>query len=125
MAKIKTFHGTKKHKVVSAKQWIDARRKLLAKEKKFSKQLDEMARQRRALPWVRVEKEYVFDAPGRKRTLSDLFGGKRQLVVYHFMFGPGWGEGCSHCSFWADHYDGANLHLGQKDTRLVVISRAP
>jgi predicted dithiol-disulfide oxidoreductase (DUF899 family) len=81
--------------------------------------------QRRALPWVKVEKEYVFDSPEGKLTLAELFGGKSQLVTYHFMFGPGWGEGCPHCSFWADHFDSVNHHLGQRDTTLVVVSRAP
>jgi predicted dithiol-disulfide oxidoreductase (DUF899 family) len=125
MAKIKSFHGVKEHKVVPHAQWLTARKKLLVKEKKFSKLRDEMNRQRRELPWVKIEKEYVFDGPDGKETLSDFFAGKSQLIVYHFMFGPGWGEGCAHCSFWADHYDGASLHLGQRDTSLVVISRAP
>ena len=125
MAKLKTFAGVKNHKVVSHNEWITARKRLLVKEKKFSKARDELARQRRALPWVKVEKDYVFEGPDGKSTLAELFGGKRQLIVYHFMFGPGWKDGCAHCSFWADHYDGANLHLGARDTTLVVVSRAP
>ena len=84
-----------------------------------------MNRERRALPWVKVETEYLFDSPEGKVTLAELFDGKSQLVVYHFMFGPDWDEGCPHCSFWADHYDGVNHHLGQRDTTLVVVSRAP
>jgi len=125
MAKIKTVQGTKEHKVVSQKEWLAARKRLLVKEKKFSKLRDQMNQQRRDLPWVKVEKEYVFDTTQGKRTLADLFGGKGQLIVYHFMFGPGWKEGCAHCSFWADHYDGVNHHLGQRDTTLAVVSRAP
>ena len=125
MAKIKTVNGTKKHKVVSAKEWLTARKTLLAKEKKFTQLRDQLNQQRRDLPWVKVDKEYVFDGPDGKETLVQLFGDKSQLIVYHFMFGPGWKEGCPHCSFWSDHYDSANLHLGQRDTALVVISRAP
>jgi predicted dithiol-disulfide oxidoreductase (DUF899 family) len=125
MAKIKTFKGTKEHKVVSEKAWLAARKALLAKEKKFSRLRDELNRQRRNLPWVKVEKEYVFEGPDGKETLSDLFRGHSQLIVYHFMFGPGWGEGCPHCSFWTDHYDGTLAHLNQRDTTLVLISRAP
>ena len=125
MAKLKTFAGVKEHKVVSQKEWLTARKRLLLKEKKFSKARDQLNRERRALPWVKVEKEYVFDSPEGKVTLADLFDGKSQLVTYHFMFGPGWGDGCPHCSFWADHYDGAGYHIGARDTSLVVVSRAP
>jgi predicted dithiol-disulfide oxidoreductase (DUF899 family) len=125
MAKLKTRAGMKEHKVVSHEQWIKARKQFLVKEKKFSKLRDELNRQRRALPWEKVEKDYAFDGPEGRQTLADLFDGKSQLVVYHFMFGPGWEEGCAHCSFWADHYDGLNLHIGQRDTTFVVVSRAP
>jgi predicted dithiol-disulfide oxidoreductase (DUF899 family) len=125
VAKIKTVNGTKEHKVVSAKEWLTARKALLAKEKKFSQLRDQLNQQRRDLPWVKVAKEYVFDGPDGRETLAQLFGDKSQLIVYHFMFGPGWKEGCPHCSFWSDHYDSVNLHLGQRDTALVVISRAP
>src|SRR5580704_5801969 len=125
MAKIKTVKGTKEHKVVSQKEWLAARKRLLVKEKKFSKLRDQMNQQRRDLPWIKVEKEYVFDTTQGKQTLADLFGGKSQLIVYHFMFGPGWKDGFPHCSFWADHYDSVNLHLGQRDTTLAVVSRAP
>jgi len=117
--------ATSKHKVVSKKQWLAARKALLVKEKKFTHLREQLARQRRQLPWVKVEKEYVFDGPKGRETLSDLFEGKSQLVVYHFMFGPEWGEGCSHCSFWADHYDGMGVHLNQRDVNFVVASRAP
>jgi predicted dithiol-disulfide oxidoreductase (DUF899 family) len=125
MPKIKTVRGMENRKVVSQKEWLVARRKLLAKEKKFSKLRDELNRQRRELPWVKVEKEYVFDAPTGKVTLGDLFGRTSQLIIYHFMFGPGWGEGCEHCSFWADHFDSVNFHIGQRDTAFAVVSRAP
>lgn len=125
MAKLKTRDGVKEHKVVSKKEWVKARKQLLVKEKKFSKARDEIAKQRRALPWVKIEKEYIFEGPNGKETLAELFNGKSQLVVYHFMFGPGWGEGCAHCSFWADHYDGVTKHIGARDTAFAVISRAP
>lgn len=125
MPKIKTIHGIENRKVVSPEQFLAARRKLLAKEKKFSKARDELNLERRKLPWVRIEKNYLFEVPGGRATLGELFGGKSQLVVYHFMFGPGWGEGCPHCSFWADHYDSLRHHLGQRDTAFAVISRAP
>jgi predicted dithiol-disulfide oxidoreductase (DUF899 family) len=102
-----------------------ARKKLLVREKKFSKLRDELALQRTKLPWVKIEKEYVFDGPTGKVTLGDLFCGKSQLIIYHFMFGPGWEEGCEHCSFWADHFDSVNIHIGQRDTAFAVVSRAP
>jgi predicted dithiol-disulfide oxidoreductase (DUF899 family) len=125
MAKLKTSNGVKEHKVVPQKQWLAARKSLLLKEKQFSRLRDQLNQQRRDLPWVKVEKEYVFDGPNGKETLAELFCGKNQLIVYHFMFGPGWKDGCPHCSFWADHYDSVNIHLGQRDTTLIVVSRAP
>ena len=125
MATLNTFAGVEEHNVVTPKEWLAARKRLLVKEKKFSKARDQLNQERRALPWVKVEKDYVFDAPEGQVTLGELFGGKSQLLVYHFMFGPDWEEGCPHCSFWADHFDGANLHLGQRDTTLAVVSRAP
>jgi predicted dithiol-disulfide oxidoreductase (DUF899 family) len=125
MPKIKTVHGTENRKVVSQKEWISARKKLLLKEKKFSKVRDDLNLQRRKLPWVKVEKDYIFEGPKGKVPFADLFGGKSQLIVSHFMFGPGWKEGCPHCSFWADHYDSVNLHIGQRDIALIVVSRAP
>ena len=125
MARLRTFDGTKEHKVVSREEWIVARKRLLAQEKQFTRQRDQLDQQRRSLPWVKVDKEYVFDGPDGKETLADLFGRKRQLVVYHFMFGPGWKDGCPHCSFWADHFDSVGIHLGQRDTALAVVSRAP
>jgi predicted dithiol-disulfide oxidoreductase (DUF899 family) len=125
MAKLKTIAGTKEHKVVSRKDWMAARKALLVREKKFTRLLDQLNAQRRALPWVMVEKEYVFDGANGRETLAELFEGGSQLIVYHFMFGPGWKEGCPHCSFWADHYDGTLIHLKQRDTTLVAISHAP
>jgi predicted dithiol-disulfide oxidoreductase (DUF899 family) len=116
-----------RHKVVSGKVWLTQRKKLLKKEKVFTRQRDELSRQRRALPWVKVEKPYVFDTPEGKQTLADLFDGRSQLIVYHFMFGPGanWKEGCPSCSFLVDHIDGANLHLPHHDVTLLAISQAP
>ena len=125
MAKSRTRKGVGKHRVVSHKAWIEARRKFLAKEKKFTRLRDELARQRRALPWERVDKEYVFDGPKGRETLPELFNGRSQLVVYHFMFAPDWDEGCKHCSFWADNFNGLGIHLNHRDVSFVAISRAP
>jgi len=113
------------HAVVSHDQWIAARTRLLAKEKEFTRAGDEVNRLRRALPWKRVEKAYVFEGPDGKETLAELFAGRSQLFVYHFMFAPEAQEGCAHCSFWADHYDGAGLHLSHRDVTFVAVSRAP
>jgi predicted dithiol-disulfide oxidoreductase (DUF899 family) len=113
------------HKVVSEQEWLAARKAHLAKEKEFTRARDELSRQRRALPWVKVEKPYVFDGPRGKETLADLFDGRSQLIVYHFMFGPGWEQGCPSCSFLADHFDGAVAHLAQRDVTLLAVSRAP
>jgi predicted dithiol-disulfide oxidoreductase (DUF899 family) len=110
---------------VSNEEWLAARKGFLAKEKEFTRLRDELARQRRELPWVKVEKTYVFDGPNGKETLSDLFAGRSQLIVNHFMFGPDWGEGCPSCSFWADTYNGVVVHLEHRDASFVVISRAP
>lgn len=117
--------GVKGHPVVSGEQWLAARTAFLAKEKEFTRLRDDLNRQRRELPWATVEKPYVFDGPNGKETLADLFEGRSQLVVYHFMFSPEWDEGCKHCSFWADHYDGTGVHLNHRDVTLVVVSRAP
>lgn len=113
------------HKVVSREEWLVARKAHLAREKQFTRLRDELSSERRELPWVRVEKRYVFEGPEGRRTLEDLFEGRSQLIVYHFMFGPGWKEGCPGCSFLADHIDGANLHLAHHDVSLVAVSRAP
>src|SRR5262245_29726758 len=109
-----------KHRIVSEEQWVQARRVHLVNEKQLTRQRDELARERRELPWVRVEKDYVFDAPQGKVRLADLFGGHSQLVVYHFMFGPDWNEGCPSCSFVSDHLDGAVPHLAARDVSLVM-----
>jgi len=113
------------HPIVSQSEWLAARKALLAKEKEFSKARDRLSAARRELPWVKVEKNYVFEGPNGKETLADLFGGRSQLIVYHFMLGPGWQAGCPSCSFLADHFDGAAIHLAQRDVTLVVVSRAP
>jgi predicted dithiol-disulfide oxidoreductase (DUF899 family) len=112
-------------KVVSQEEWLAARKNLLEKEKEFTRQRDALSAQRRDLPWVPVQKEYVFEAPGGKERLSDLFGGKNQLFVYHFMFGPDWKEGCQSCSLFADHVDGLLVHLASRDVSMVMVSRAP
>ena len=125
MAKLKTHAGTKEHPVVSHEAWIEARRKLLQKEKEFTQLRDELNEQRRQLPWEKVEKTYAFDGPGGRETLAELFGGKSQLLVWHFMFGPEWKAGCSHCSFWADTFNANIVHLKARDTTMIAISRAP
>ena len=112
-------------KVVSSAEWLAARKELLKKEKEFTRLRDELSRQRRELPREKVEKQYVFAGPNGKETLADLFDGHSQLIVYHFMLGPGWKEGCPSCSFLADTMDGAVVHLAHRDTTLVVVSRAP
>lgn len=113
------------HRVVSRNEWLRARQTLLAEEKEFTRQRDRLSEARRALPWVRVEKPYVFHAPSGDLGLSDLFEGRTQLIVYHFMFGPDWNEGCKSCSFWMDNFNGIDVHLKQRDTNLVAVSRAP
>ncbi|MGB7257298.1 MAG: thioredoxin family protein [Pseudolabrys sp.] len=113
------------HTVVSQSEWLAARKALLAKEKEFTRARDELSRQRRKLPWVKVEKNYMFDTSNGRKSLADLFDGRSQLIVYHFMLGPGWNEGCPSCSYLADHFDGAAIHLAQRDVTLTVVSRAP
>lgn len=113
------------HKIVSREEWLTARQALLKQEKELFRLHDQLKAARRGLPWVRIDKTYLFEGPDGQETLADLFAGKRQLIVYHFMFGPDWEAGCPHCSFWADHYDAVNWHIGQRDTTLVVVSRAP
>ncbi|MCU7846000.1 MAG: DUF899 domain-containing protein [Candidatus Thiodiazotropha sp. (ex Monitilora ramsayi)] len=113
------------HPVVSQQEWIDARKELLAKEKEFTHLRDDLARQRRELPWVKVTKPYIFEGPDGRRSLSDLFAERSQLIVYHFMYGPDWDEGCPSCSFWADNFEGITIHLAHRDATLVAISRAP
>lgn len=111
--------------IVSREQWIAARKEHLLREKEFTRMRDALSAQRRALPWVKIEKDYAFEAPGGRETLADLFGGRSQLIVYHFMFGPGWEQGCPSCSFLSDHVDGAAVHLAQRDVTLLAVSRAP
>ncbi len=114
-----------RHKVVSREEWLKARTAHLAAEKEFSRRRDELSRQRRELPWEKVEKNYVFEGPDGPETLADLFRGRSQLVIYHFMLGPDWEEGCRSCSFLADHFDGPQVHLAHRDVTLAVVSRAP
>jgi predicted dithiol-disulfide oxidoreductase (DUF899 family) len=114
------------HKTAAThEEWVAARKEFLAKEKEFTRLRDELSRQRRELPWEKVDKNYTFDGPQGKQTLADLFAGRSQLIVYHFMFGPGWTAGCPSCSYLADHFDGATIHLANRDVTLAVISRAP
>ena len=115
----------KKHRVASHDQWLTARKRLLTKEKKFTRLRDALTEERRALPWVPVEKPYAFDGPTGKETLADLFQGRSQLVVYHFMFPAEWEEGCKSCSFWADNFNPLGVHLNHRDTTFVAMSRAP
>jgi predicted dithiol-disulfide oxidoreductase (DUF899 family) len=116
---------TERPNIVSRAEWVAARKKLLIKEKQLTRQRDEIDRQRRALPWVKVEKNYTFDGPNGPESLADLFDNRSQLIVSHFMFGPSWKEGCVGCSFRSDHVDGALVHLEHHDVSLVTISRAP
>ena len=111
--------------VVSHEEWLVARQALLEREKAFTRERDALSAARRELPWVKVGKTYVFDGPDGKETLADLFEGRSQLIVYHFMFGPEWEQGCPSCSFLSDHIDGANLHLPHRDVTLLAVSRAP
>lgn len=113
------------HKIVSHEEWLAARKSHLADEKAFTRARDALSKKRRELPWEKVEKNYVFDGPNGKETLADLFAGKSQLIVYHFMLGPGWEAGCPSCSLLADHFDGSVIHLAQRDVSFAVVSRAP
>src|SRR5262252_9195246 len=117
--------STDNHKIVSRKEWIEARKQLLAQEKQFTRQRDELSAARRALPWVRITERYEFARAQGKATLAELFDGKSQLVVYHFMFGADWDAGCKSCSFWADNFNGIGIHLANRDVSFVAISRAP
>ena len=116
--------STPDHRVVSREEWIAERKALLAHEKELTRLRDQIARERRALPWVRIAKNYVFDTLEGQRALADLFDGRRQLLVQHFMFGPDWEQGCPSCSFMADHSDGMAVHLAHRDVTLVAVSRA-
>ncbi|HUP04320.1 MAG TPA: DUF899 domain-containing protein [Bryobacteraceae bacterium] len=113
------------HKVVSREEWLQARLAHLAAEKAFTRRRDELSRQRRELPWERVEKNYVFQGPNGPADMADLFAGHSQLVIYHFMLGPTWEEGCKSCSFLADHFDAPRVHLAHRDVAFAAVSRAP
>ena len=113
------------HRVVARDEWLDARRQLLGREKEFTRLRDEIGQEQRALPWEAVEQEYVFDGPDGRETLADLFDGRSQLIVYHFMFAPEDDAGCPHCSFWADSFDANVVHLNARDVTMVAVSRAP
>jgi len=112
-------------KIVSRAEWLAARKELLAKEKEFTRRRDALSAERRTMPWLKVEKDYIFLGSSGKKTLPDLFGAKSQLIVYHFMLGPGWAEGCKSCSFLADHFDGMLIHLAHRDVRFSAVSLAP
>jgi predicted dithiol-disulfide oxidoreductase (DUF899 family) len=113
------------HKVVSRNEWLKARKTLLKKEKEFTILRDQLSQERRNLPWIAVDKEYIFEGPKGKETLSELFDGRSQLIVYHFMFHPSWDAGCSSCSFWADNFNGIIVHLNERDVTMIAVSRAP
>jgi predicted dithiol-disulfide oxidoreductase (DUF899 family) len=115
----------KDHKIVSEEEWVEARKALLKKEKEFTALRDQLSQQQRDLPWVAVKKEYVFEGPNGKQTLSELFDGRSQLIVYHFMFDPSWEAGCLHCSFQADNFNGIIVHLNHRDVTMIAVSRAP
>jgi Bacterial protein of unknown function (DUF899) len=121
----KASSGIQDFKVGSPTEWIDARKDLLVKEKEFTRLRDQVCLLRRELPWERVEKEYIFDGPDGEETIQKLFDGKTQLIVYHFMFAPEWEAGCKSCSFWADNFNGVDIHLKHRDTSFLAISRAP
>ncbi len=113
------------HEVVSHEEWIEARKRLLIEEKEFTRLRDQLSQRRRDLPWEAVDKEYVFEGPDGKQTLPELFDGRSQLIVYHFMFDPSWEAGCPHCSRWADNFNGIIVHLNQRDATMIAVSRAP
>ena len=113
------------HAITSQEEWLAARKALLAREKEFTKARDALSAARQDLPWVKVDKDYAFDTPQGSKTLADLFGDKSQLIVYHFMLGPGWVQGCPSCSYLADHFDGMTTHLAQRDVTFMAVSRAP
>lgn len=114
-----------KPKVVTHEEWLAARVKFLEREKEFTRLRDELSRERRELPWEKVGKEYFFDGPNGRQSLAELFGECSQLIVYHFMYGPEWKEGCPSCSFWADNFNGIDVHLRNRDISFLAVSRAP
>ncbi|MEC4674311.1 MAG: thioredoxin family protein, partial [Nitrospirota bacterium] len=113
------------HRIVSRKEWLAARQEFLEKEKAFTLQRDQLSQERRELPWMKIDTSYVFDTPTGQESLSDLFDGRSQLLVYHFMFGPDWEEGCPSCSFLADNFNGTDIHLKHRDVTLITVSKAP
>ena len=113
------------HQVVTRDQWVEARKQLLVREKEFTRLRDQLSQARRDLPWVRLDKQYVFDGPHGKETLAQLFDGSSQLMVYHFMFHPDWNAGCKSCSFWADNFERNVVHLKARDVTMIAVSRAP
>src|SRR5262245_35090947 len=117
-----TTATARQHKVVSQKEWLAAREAFLEKEKAFTRERDALAAERRALPWVKVEKDYVFDTPSGRKTLAELFEGRSQLLIYHLMFAPDWDAACLGCSYVSDHFDGALQHLANRDVTLVAVS---
>ena len=114
-----------RHPVVGHDEWLAARRELLAREKELTRLRDELSQRRRELPWERVDEPYAFDTADGRKTLAELFAGRGQLIVYHFMFDPSWDAGCPHCSFWADSFNGIGVHLAQRDVTFLAVSRAP
>jgi predicted dithiol-disulfide oxidoreductase (DUF899 family) len=120
-----TITMTTQPNIVSPEQWLAARREFLREEKEFTRLRDRLSARRRELPWVKIEQPYVFDSAGGRVTLADLFEGRSQLVVYHFMLAPGWEEGCRSCSYVADHFDGTLPHLAARDVSFTAVSRAP
>lgn len=125
MAELLTSTGTQNHPVVSPAEWLARREELLQKEKEFTRLRDELSRQRRGLPWVKVEKNYIFEGPQGEENLASLFAGRSQLIIYHFMFGPDWKEGCQSCSLEADHFNTIIVHLNARDVSMAAVSRAP
>jgi len=125
MAILVTGTGVENHEVVSSSKWLEQRKELLRTEKEFTKLRDDLSRRRRELPWEQIDKKYTFDGPNGKVTLADLFDGRSQLIIYHFMLGPDWEAGCPSCSYLADHFDGGLVHLANRDVTLAVVSRAP
>ena len=113
------------HRIVSKDEWLAARGALLKKEKEFTLLREKLGQRQRDMPWVLVDKEYVFDGPNGKQTLSELFDGRSQLIVYHFMYDPNWDAGCPSCSFWADNFNGIVVHLNQRDVTMIAVSKAP
>ncbi|MCW8956578.1 MAG: DUF899 domain-containing protein, partial [Gammaproteobacteria bacterium] len=114
----------KTHSVVSQEQWLVSRKELLVKEKEFTRLRDQLSQHRRSLPWVKLDNKYIFDGADGQQSLSDLFADKSQLIIYHFMLGPDWEEGCPSCSFWADNFEGIDIHLAHRDISFMAVSRA-